>query len=283
MKRSLQDLLKHIKDRRSALLKDDYDEHQLHQLRVNVRRLRGLLRFEDSHEAWQLRREWGYLISHTNSMRDWDTLAARVDELPENEQPVGLVDTLTATRQRIWRKIRKSLKSDDWKDTARRTRAYLKHRVADEHPPPDANAIIREASARLSEAWARAQEQDNNRAWHKLRIAVKDLRYSLDMLGEDASDQRIDLCKELQAQLGTWHDSIIHRDLLDEIDRELGKDELAAKQSIERLQNQLKLDGAQCLKEARHILTNRGSLLLQGSSSSGNTLQGSADRCGDRD
>lgn len=261
MKRSMQDLLKHIKNRRSTLLEQGYDEYQLHQLRIDVRRLRGLLRFEDAHEAWQLRREWAYLISHTNGMRDWDTLAARVDDLPENERPVGLVDTVTATRERIWKKVRMALKGDGWEDTGQRTKKFLKRRVIDENAPPDAETSLAEANARLGRAWARAQEHDSNRAWHKLRIAVKDLRYNLDTLGEDSSDQRIGLCKELQEQLGTWHDSIIHRDLLEDINRELGKDEISAKQGVTRLQEQLAREGTQCLEKARHILTDRGSLL----------------------
>lgn len=227
-----------------------------------MRRLRGLLRFEDAHEAWQLRREWGYLISHTNSMRDWDTLAVRVDEIPDNEQPVALVDTVTAARRRIWNGARMALKGDGWQDAAQRTLHYLEHRTIQQDTAPDAETAIEEASSRLDRAWSRAQERDSNRAWHKLRIAVKDLRYSLDMLGEDSSDARIEVCKELQTQLGSWHDSVIHRGLLDEIDRELGRDEIAARDGVERLQAQLEHEGERCLQNARDILMARASLLL---------------------
>ena len=65
MRKTQVELLETIKSRRTALSLE-YDEYALHQLRVAVRRLRSLLRFEEAPEAWQLRREWGYLISQTN-------------------------------------------------------------------------------------------------------------------------------------------------------------------------------------------------------------------------
>ena len=256
------ELLKQIEVLRAALL-EDYEEDELHQLRVRVRRLRGQLRFEGSPEALGLRWAWGSLISHTNGMRDWDTLAARVNALPENELPVGLANPLTDTRQRIWKKTRRSLESRDWENSVRRTRAFLQHRAAVEHEATDTEARIEEAGARLRRAWTRAQKHDNSKAWHKLRIAVKDLRYSLDMLGEDSTDQRIDICKELQTQLGTWHDSIVHRRLLEEIGEQLGENETVARQGVKRLRKLLKREGKQCLQWASDILTNQGSRLMQ--------------------
>jgi CHAD domain-containing protein len=266
LKRSLQELLSKVESRRNALL-SEYDECELHQLRVAVRRLRGLLRFEDEPEAWQLRREWGYVVSHTNAARDWDTLASRVENLPAEYQPVVLTDTLEQTRERVWQKVITRLQEDDWEETARRTRKYLKRRVADDRHPPDSAEAAREASLRLQRAWAHAREHDNNRAWHKLRIAVKDLRYNLDTLADGDVSPALELCKTLQETLGQWHDTIIHRDLLSEIDAELGKDEHAASKAVGKLLDSLEQEGRQCLSQANQLLVGGDVLLFDPSDS----------------
>ena len=262
MKRTLEELLQQIKARRAKLLEEDYDEYQLHQLRVTTRRLRGLFRFEDNPDAWQLRREWGYLISHTNRLRDLDTLATRLEQVPEAMRPISLVDTLSSVRSREWQLTRKSLKNDGWAESQQRTRDYLEHQLGDQDKEPDATTTIHEATGRLNRAWRRAREQNDKRAWHKLRIAVKDLRYSLDAFTEDAADPRIAICKELQEELGDWHDAVIHGSLLEELDRELGRDETAAREGVARLQEDLRLEGEACLKKAHYVLTARGSQLL---------------------
>jgi CHAD domain-containing protein len=253
LKLYLQEILSQVESRRNALL-SEYDEYKLHQLRVTVRRLRGLLRFEDEPQAWQLRREWGYLVSHTNAARDWDTLTNRIEALPADSQPVVLTDTLEQSRERIWRKVIKHLQKEDWEETTRQTQKYLQSRVADGRQPPDGSDAVREASLRLQRAWTRAREYDDNRAWHKLRIAVKDLRYSLDTLSAGDVSSAQELCKTLQDALGQWHDTIIHKALLNEIDVELGKDEHAAREAIGKLLDSLEREGRQCLNQANRLL-----------------------------
>ena len=260
MKGTLQDLLQGIQARRAILL-EGYNDYELHQLRVSVRRLRGLLRFEDSPAAWHLRREWGYLIGHTNPCRDWDTLAERIESMPTEEQPVTLVDAMNEHRASIWKKVRVTLAAPAWDEALQRSEHHLTHRVGPaDHPPADADAI-QEASRRLRRAWKRVQEQDNNRAWHKLRIAVKDLRYNLDSSGEERYHDAIKLCRLLQEQLGNWHDGIVHGELLDNLDRELGDHEIAARRAIHSLRGLMQREGKRCLEDVRGIMEGRGHTL----------------------
>ncbi len=259
MKDSLGELIKTISARRNAL-QEEYTEYDLHQLRVAVRRMRGLLRFEESPEAWQLRREWGYLVSHTNPARDWDTLAERLEELPENEQPVGLMAAVERHREKVWKDVLRALRNPQWDETTARMESFIS--VADpEREEVEPEQVIREASLRVNQAWERAQERGDSQAWHKLRVAIKDLRYSLDTLSQTDVDEPIALCKLLQEQLGTWHDSIMHRGLLTMVDRDLGPDERSAKDAAAELNTDLFAEGMKALKEARHTMAARAQLL----------------------
>lgn len=260
MKETLADLAKQIADRRKALL-NEYSEYDLHQLRVTVRRLRTFLRFEEQPAAWQLRRDWGYLISQTNPARDWDTLAARIEELPEEQQPVGLVSAVERHREQVLKEVALSLRDKKW-DTARReTRTYTEQSIEDDRQLPSPESVLAEASARVNHAWERARNRADARSWHKLRIAIKDLRYSLDTLGHGSVREPVELCKLLQQELGKWHDSIVHRDLLKLVERELRPEEKAARIAVEQLETELFDEGMKCLKEARHMMGARAKLL----------------------
>ena len=68
---------------------------------------------------------------------------------------------------------------------------------------------------------------------------MKDLRYSLDTVGEGNIREPIELCKLLQKELGNWHDTIVHRDLLKVIERELGHTEQAALAAVADLETEL--------------------------------------------
>ena len=67
-------LTRRLEKRRRALL-DHYDEEDLHQLRITLRRMRGRLEGTDDKERRQLRKDLGALADTTNPARDWDTLA----------------------------------------------------------------------------------------------------------------------------------------------------------------------------------------------------------------
>ncbi len=260
MKETLAKLQAQIEGRRKALI-EDYSEYDLHQLRVTIRRLRGLLRFEEQPDAWQLRREWGFLASQTNPARDWDTLAARIEELPEDQQPVGLLSAVERHRQRVWKQVLTALRDPQWELTARNMRGYIDNHIEQQRQPMAQEAAIREASLRVDQAWEYAATHDEPRAWHKLRIAIKDLRYSLDSLSQTEVDEPIELCKRLQDLLGTWHDSIIHRKLLRLVDNDLAIDEKAAREALAELQTDLFAEGMKSLKETRHVMAARQQLL----------------------
>ena len=67
----------------------------------------------------------------------------------------------------------------------------------------------------------RALSHNNDKHWHKLRIAVKDLRYQLDATPKNqrsaTTRELLTLCKQIQVDLGEWHDTVVHDQLLREL------------------------------------------------------------------
>ncbi|MEM0953619.1 MAG: CHAD domain-containing protein [Pseudomonadota bacterium] len=260
MKATLTELLENVVLRRQALL-DEHSEYDLHQLRVSVRRLRSLLRFEEQPGAWQLRREWGYLISHTNPARDWDTLAERLDNLPQDQQPVALIEVVDGHRRQIWKDVVRSLRNQAWDETASHMSAYLEKAFEDERAPPGPDSQIGEARVRVEQSWQRAQANGDNRSWHKLRSAIKDLRYNLESFPPGTVDEPVALCERIQEHLGAWHDCLMHRELLQVVDREMPANERSAREAIARLDTELFAESMRCLKETRHVMAARAKLL----------------------
>ncbi len=67
-------LTRRLKKQRRGLL-ERYDEEDLHQLRITLRRMRGRLEGTGDEQLCQLRKDLGALADTTNPARDWDTLA----------------------------------------------------------------------------------------------------------------------------------------------------------------------------------------------------------------
>jgi CHAD domain-containing protein len=63
---------------------------------------------------------------------------------------------------------------------------------------------------------------NDERVWHKFRIAVKQLRYIADAsIGDPSCDQAqlaevIAACKKMQTSLGKWHDAVVQLQMVRE-------------------------------------------------------------------
>ena len=87
--------------------------------------------------------------------------------------------------------------------------------------------------------------------WHKLRIAIKELRYRLDEQPEEERSRQIRqalaICKQLQEELGTWHDTVVHRELITSDTGDAGAIlALCAKKLVR--------EGEECLDRVRALL-----------------------------
>ena len=217
MKSKLRSTARQLRRRRKTLL-GTYDAEALHQLRINIRRLRGYLERDPREEARQLRRAWKKLVQETNDARDWDTFRAWL-EVPEFSADYALLLPLiesyqTAAHERVMH----MLESPAWSSALETWESFLDHSGAKLSAGPAPK--VRSLSRKFLRAQDKALESGGVRDWHKLRIATKNLRYALDELhsggshSADGAAKARKLCKRLQTDLGNWHDTVIHGGLL---------------------------------------------------------------------
>ena len=248
-----------IRRRRSALLKD-YNEEDLHQLRVNIRRLRVFLAHCAGDETLDLRRQWGRLMRYTNSARDWDTCI----NVAGASLPTSAFDSLypaMSQRQEDARALAlQAVRSADWEAHVARWYKFLD--TAPDFSTADYETALAAARTRIGTAWSEAGNNDDRRSWHKLRIAIKGLRYLVDSNPEFQirHEELISLCKELQTDLGNWHDTVVHGRLLEEliVSGDVDNSTLAATDRLASMQAE---SCAACLASARSTLAERASLL----------------------
>ena len=260
-------ITRELKTRRTLLL-ERYDNEDLHQLRINIRRLRGTLKGNSRPRARKLRREWGIIAQCTNAARDWDTLATYADKSLSPTVRLQLHPLIAQYCTSAHDKVLAMLKSKEW-DHA------LKHwqKLADRNGDslflagPDIPEAIKNAT-RARRASLRALTREDEGSWHKFRIAIKDLRYTLDnqdLTQKKAREQAkptIKLCRRLQESLGDWHDHVVHRTLLARLaDNPPASedDDLAA--ALKSLQTTNHNRGSHSLKKVKKLLQAKGHLL----------------------
>ncbi len=209
-----------LKALRSSLLAG-YSEEDLHQLRVTLRRMRSVLRKVALDEARELRRELGALARATNGARDWDTLVASAQDQLEPEPLRALLPLLEECRQGARAQVYRMLRSHQWRAALARWDDLADITEVAVGCQAIATRELDSILQRVNAAGRKAMLRDDARRWHKLRIAIKELRYTLDSLPHDAGEpltaRLLDECKSLQSLLGDWHDTVVHRQLLDEL------------------------------------------------------------------
>ena len=214
-------LSKKLAERRQRLL-ERYDPEDLHALRVTLRRIRSRLKQLPGKKAARLRQELRVLADATNAARDWDTLLASAGQLLSAQQLATLQATLEQRQLAARENVTRMLQSASWSATFERWEDYEQTHAG---VPGKAVSQRRRKLARtvrkLATARTRALAEGSERHWHKLRIAIKDLRYQVDATPKRARTAReadmLSLCKQLQVSLGEWHDAVVHTRLLREL------------------------------------------------------------------
>jgi len=199
-----------------------YSEEDLHQLRVTLRRMRSALRKVALDDARELRRELGALARATNSARDWDTLVASAQDQLEPAQLRALLPLLEECRQGARAQVYSVLRSQQWCAALARWDDLADITEMAVGCQAIASRELDSILQRVNAAGRKAMIRDDAGRWHKLRIAIKELRYTLDSLPQVAGEpltaaRLLDECKSLQSLLGAWHDTVVHQQLLDEL------------------------------------------------------------------
>mgnify|MGYP001824449323 FL=1 len=266
MKADLKNLTKTLKASRKALLAD-YDPEDLHALRVAIRRIRTHLdALADKHSDKQ-RERWAKIVSRTNSARDWDVFWSDLENVLTDEEFDSIEPVLRERRDKARARVLALLDSRDWSNTMAWWRRYLDETKGHKRREQPGLSIGR-IEHRLGKASRKARIRGEDRDWHKLRIAAKELRYTLDerlQSGGGQLEHRIAWCAQLQDSLGNWHDCVVERGLLEELRHELSRVSRQPGLSvIAMLLNRVDARQQACLDEARALLASGKELRING-------------------
>jgi len=215
------------------------DTEGVHQMRIGLRRLRAAMsifrEMLSGHETEAFRRELKWLTEQLSPARDLDVLiAGQVHPLRE-AQPVGadagvLERELKARRKVGMEKAREAVDGDRYRASGLQGALWLAYgawsrsgassiKACREMPVAEfAAEILTKRSKKILKKIGKIERLDP-RARHKLRIAVKKLRYACEFFGtvfgadkRDARRRRFcKTLKSLQEFLGTLNDIEVHK------------------------------------------------------------------------
>jgi len=211
-----------VRAHRSALL-SGYEPIDLHQFRVHVRRIRSWMKTVPGCQDRGLRAAWREIFVSTNPARDRDVFDAAIAMQLPGESGTALRAVLAPLREAAQAHVVERLGSTDWLLHDRAWTDWLAG-LADFTPAVGSDALP-DLKREVRLALDQAREQNDRRAWHRLRIAIKNLRYVADIpllgaagpgIDSGPQDPLITACKRLQDLLGEWHDCMVQLELLDE-------------------------------------------------------------------
>lgn len=220
MRQRLARLTKTVEMAASSLTKQ-YRPKQLHSLRVAIRRIRSILKQDDHLRSSRFRKTWSAFAALTNDARDWDVFLLSSRKLLTDGEYRVFSRLNLARVEASQEAVKLMLQSENWSLFLHEWKKFLEcPKVAAEAQSRPRNRYtkpLEQALFAATLALARALETDDDSAWHKFRIAVKDVRYIAQASKSRAKRVReaIVTCKSLQALLGNWHDRAVQLQLLD--------------------------------------------------------------------
>ena len=215
------------------------DTEGIHQMRIGLRRLRAAIsvfkEISSGRETAAIKSELKWLAEQLGPARDLDVLIARQAQLLHDAPAFGadadLLERDLKTRRQVGiAKARQAMNSDRFRAIGLQVALWLAHGEWSRSDVADINARLdRPVDEFAAEVLAKRKkkiikrmrnlEQLDAHARHKLRIAVKKLRYACDFFatvfsGRKRDSRRRRLCKllnRLQSHLGTLNDIEVHK------------------------------------------------------------------------
>ena len=235
-------------ERSAAGLRHRYGARRLHVLRVGIRRIRTFLKHSGGHRARRLRRTWGAFAAVTGDARDWDVFHRTARALLAADDFRTFRRLNRKRLQESHRAVKALVASAHWSRHLEEWRNYLASAAGHAAPAGRQPRSLEAALLRAGAALTRASAVNDDRTWHKFRIAVKETRYIAEATPGPSARVRqvIATCKALQATLGAWHDTVVQLQLLDE---------LAADPVHARLRMLIRRGKRQSLSQTRAILS----------------------------
>jgi inorganic triphosphatase YgiF len=230
-----------------AALRETERPESIHQLRVALRRLRsGLLMFKKvlpKGEFDDLRQEAKRIASALGPAREWDVLRASVEQMPllrKNcpESCEALLTALQDCRNIAYKDARSLINSRDVTIFVLKVQSLLTRRAwrkaLTNKKQPNLNVTAKKFAKRTLNKFServlkRGSEFPDlsDEARHKLRIALKNLRYSVEFFGSLFNRPRkvtsyVGHVTKLQDLIGTQNDVVMAREFLDKLSSTTG-------------------------------------------------------------
>lgn len=206
----------------AAGLRQRYTVSGVHALRVAIRRIRSILKQDGSPRARRMRKAWGALAAVSNDARDWDVFLRTARRLLTREEYREFARLNRASVRASHRAVKDLLQSEPWRRQLAEWTRYTGALKAAGRSRSGRAGSTRRALERAGGALQRATTDNDERAWHRFRIALKEVRYVAEAHAVQTPPLRelVAVCLPLQAALGAWHDSVIQLQMLAELPRD---------------------------------------------------------------
>jgi CHAD domain-containing protein len=207
----------------SRALATGYDPEQLYILRVRIRRIRSILKHAEGHRARSFRKSWGGFAAVTNDARDWDVFLSTAETLISARDLRTFVRINAQRADAARESVMDMISSSTWRRQLTDWRDFLVRSV--QHIPghEQLESALERTLEKARRTLERALTMEDDRSWHKLRIAVKEIRYVADTGASqpESGDYFAGIaatCRALQTLLGNWHDTVVQLDILDRLE-----------------------------------------------------------------
>jgi CHAD domain-containing protein len=199
------------------------DAEAIHDLRVATRRLQTLVDLKTlskpDKKAAKLRKRMKALRHALGRRRDVDVLLEKLRERARNTASAArrrllrsLVRQLAPERKRIDREMRAEVKKASGSKLGHLVRRALDVRRDKNLTFETLNSAVRRAEQNWLTTIDAARKRDDSARFHDVRIKTKTLRYMLEQVSQFVGipdvDAVIEWLKEIQDELGEWHDAV---------------------------------------------------------------------------
>ncbi len=246
-------LLQVMKQNENGIINDTNPEF-LHDFRVSVRRTRSALgqikNILDKEIIKQAKSDFTYLGQSTNRLRDIDVYLLKEDQykkmLPENKRDYlnSFFEDLKCKRKSENAAVVKILKSEKYKRVINEWKFYLNTKANTDDltakgKKPSiivARKVICNRNKKVLEFGKNLLIISSDKQLHRLRIAGKKLRYLLEFFNslfpQTEMKFLIKRLKNLQDNLGDYHDLAVHQEMLEKFKEQIIKKGNEKKETI---------------------------------------------------
>jgi len=233
---TIERLIEEIERSRTLLEKNPHDVEALHNFRVAIRKVRAILGSFRGVMSKSVRKSTNTTLSQvmqqTNKKRDNDvavmTFTQLRDESPKAlREPITLIlDFYQKREKKLTKKLAKLIGSDEVQDMlemilAIKVEDRLFKKVANQPIILTALEVVKNHFDMIVKSGEKIDMSSDDNVYHKIRIAFKKLRYTLDLLTFMTDESKMELfltdLKSIQTTLGDMHDIQIQRSEIEKI------------------------------------------------------------------